>query len=208
MPRDFHSPEGVTEGIGLDGSLHRVGKDRQFGTGGKHPASTGEHYGSRRIVDAQDLVAMETCFERVPVEAGDVLLVAGGVPHAIGPGVFMVEIQEPTDYVVRCEYAHGGLELDEAARTMGLGLERVLDLFDYAEYPLADVKTRFGPQTRTIAETAGGREEVLLGAPQTDRLELRRIEARGEFALDSDGRFSILIVSEGEGRLRAGGWEL
>ena len=60
----------------------------------------------RRIIDAQDIAAMEACFEKVPVQAGDVLLVAGGVPHAIGPGVFMVEIQEPTDYVVRCEYTH------------------------------------------------------------------------------------------------------
>lgn len=162
----------------------------------------------RRIVDAQDLTAMEACFEKVPVKAGDMLLVEGGVPHAIGPGVFMVEVQEPTDYVVRCEYAHGGLQLDEAARTMGLGLDRVLDLFDYAEYPLKEVKTRFGPRARMVSESPGGREEVLLGAPQTDRLELRRIEARGGFALETDGRFSILIVSEGEGRLRAGGREL
>ena len=87
------------------------------------------------MIDAQDLPAIEACFEKIPVKAGDVLLVEGGVPHAIGPGVFMVEVQEPTDYVVRCEYAHGGLELPESARTMGLGLDRVLDMFDYTAYP-------------------------------------------------------------------------
>ncbi|MEZ4655953.1 MAG: hypothetical protein R2911_00100 [Caldilineaceae bacterium] len=81
-----------------------------------------------------------------PWQPGDVLLVAGGVPHAIGPGITMVEIQEPTDYVVRCEYAHGGAVLPESARTMGLGLDRVLDLFDYTQYPAADVKERFGPR--------------------------------------------------------------
>ena len=162
----------------------------------------------QRIVAEQDLAAMEACFEQVPVIAGDVLLVEGGVPHAIGPGVLMVEIQEPTDYVVRCEYAHGGLELPESARTMGLGLDRVLDVFDYTEYSVAEVKARFGPQVSVITEADGGREEVLLGAPQTDRLELRRVECKGEMSLDTDARFSILIVLEGEGRLRVGEREL
>lgn len=162
----------------------------------------------QRIIAAQDLAAMAACFEKVPVRAGDVLLVEGGVPHAIGPGILMVEIQEPTDYVVRCEYAHGGLELPESARTMGLGLDRVLDVFDYNEYSLAAVKARFGPQVSVVTAADGGREEVLLGAPQTDRLELRRVQCKGNLPLDVDGRFSILIVLAGEGRLRAGGREL
>ncbi|HRW10913.1 MAG TPA: class I mannose-6-phosphate isomerase, partial [Caldilineaceae bacterium] len=79
----------------------------------------------KAIIDEQDLSAMEACFARIPVQPGDILLVEGGVPHAIGPGIAMIEIQEPTDYVVRCEYAHGGLQLPESARTMGLGLARV-----------------------------------------------------------------------------------
>ena len=162
----------------------------------------------RRIIAEQDLAAMAGCFDKVPVKPGDVLLIEGGVPHAIGPGIFMVEIQEPTDYVVRCEYAHGGLTLDESARTMGLGLERVLDLFDYAEYPLSEVKERFGPQVEIVAESDGGWEESVLTAPQTDRLELRRVECRDGLRLDSDGRFSILIVTEGSGRILAGGREL
>ncbi len=173
--------------------------------GFQHPPTPAQW---KRIIDEQDLPAMAACFEKVPVKAGDVLLVEGGVPHAIGPGVLMVEIQEPTDYVVRCEYAHGGLQLPESARTMGLGLDRVLDVFDYTEYPLAEVKARFGPQASVLREADGGREEVLLGAPQTDRLELRRVECKGVLPLATDGRFSILIVLEGEGWLRAGGREL
>ena len=160
------------------------------------------------MIDAQDLPAIEACFEKIPVKAGDVLLVEGGVPHAIGPGVFMVEVQEPTDYVVRCEYAHGGLELPESARTMGLGLDRVLDMFDYTAYPLEEVHGRFGPQLRTVSAGAAGREEVLLAEPQTQRLELRRVECATALELDTDGRFSILIVLEGTGVLRVGGREL
>lgn len=159
----------------------------------------------KAIIDAQDIAAMQACFEKIPVTPGDILLVEGGVPHAIGPGIAMIEIQEPTDYVVRCEYAHGGLQLPESARTMGLGLDRVLDLFDYTAYPAAMVKDRFGPRQHTIAETSGGSETILLAAPQTDRLELRRVETWGVHNLELDGRFSILIVIDGSGTLTGDG---
>ena len=159
----------------------------------------------RRIVHEQDFDAMLACFDPIPVAPGDVLLIEGGVPHAIGPGITMVEIQEPTDYVVRCEYAHGGLELPESARTMGLGLDRVLDMFDYAQYPAETVKERFGPQPRIITASNANLEEVLLGAPQTDRVEVRRVHCADNIDLELDGRYSILIVLEGTGTIVADG---
>ena len=159
----------------------------------------------RRMIDAQDTDAMRACCEPIPVAPGDLLLIEGGVPHAIGPGLFMVEIQEPTDYVVRCEYAHGGLELPESARTMGLGLDRVLDLFDYTQYRRETVKDRFGPRPRLVADDGDGREESLLAAPQTDRIEVRRVDCSGRFELAREDRFSILIVLDGQGRLSADG---
>ena len=170
--------------------------------GFQHPPAIPEW---RRIVAEQDFDAMLACFDRIRVAAGDVLLVEGGVPHAIGPGITMVEIQEPTDFVVRCEYAHGGVELPESARTMGLGLDRVLDLFDYTQYPAETVKERFGPQRRTLAESVAGFEEALLAAPQTDRVEVRRVQCRDRMDLALDGRYSILIVLEGEGEIEADG---
>lgn len=173
--------------------------------GFQHPPSPAEW---RRIVDEQDLEAMLACFERIPVSPGDILLIEGGVPHAIGPGITMVEIQEPTDYVVRCEYAHGGLELPESARTMGLGLDRVLDLFDYSKVPTAEVKRRFGPQPHAISQSPGGSEVSLLAAPQTDRLEVRRLQVSEALDLHFDGRFSILIVLAGEGSIEAEGTTL
>jgi len=162
----------------------------------------------RDIVDRQDIDAMTACFDRVPVSPGDVLLIEGGVPHAIGPGLLMVEIQEPTDYVVRCEYAHGGVQLPESARTMGLGLDRVLDLFDYTPYPVDTVAERFGPRPRTIGRTDSGCEQVLLEAPQTDRVEARRIRTTGAMDLALDGRFSILVVLAGTGSITADGTAL
>ena len=40
---------------------------------------------------------------RVPVKAGDFVFVDGGVPHAIGGGCFIIELQEPSDLMVVAE---------------------------------------------------------------------------------------------------------
>lgn len=161
----------------------------------------------RRILLEQDLPAMHACFDRIPVAPGDSLLVEGGIPHAIGEGLLLVEVQEPTDWVVRCEFSTAnGLRLPDSATTMGRGVDGVLDLFDYTACPLEAIRRRFGPRPRITAETPGGGvEEALLEAPQTSRLEARRLAVRGAFAPPCDGRFSILIVVEGEGLLRAAG---
>ena len=41
----------------------------------------------RRMIVDQDIPAMESCFDRIPVKPGDIFVVTGGLPHAIG-GVF------------------------------------------------------------------------------------------------------------------------
>ena len=57
----------------------------------------------RRMIIEQDIPAMEKSFHRVPAKPGEVFLVPGGVADAIGEGVLMVEVMEPTDFVVRME---------------------------------------------------------------------------------------------------------
>ena len=41
---------------------------------------------------------------RVPVAAGDAIFVPAGMPHAIGEGLLIVELQEPTDLSVLLEW--------------------------------------------------------------------------------------------------------
>jgi mannose-6-phosphate isomerase len=162
----------------------------------------------RRIIDSQDLEAMLACFDPIPVSPGDVLLVPSAVPHAVGAGQLLVEVQEPTDFVVRCEYARNGCELPESARAMGLGVDRVVDMFDYTAYPADMVKRTLGPKHQIPVDSRCGREEVLLGPPQTDRFEVRRITAEDSLPLAVDGRFSVLIVLEGAGEIVGDGLSL
>ena len=46
----------------------------------------------------QDTQALLSYFEKIPIQEGDSFIVPGGLPHAIGEGIFMIEIMEPTDF--------------------------------------------------------------------------------------------------------------
>jgi mannose-6-phosphate isomerase len=79
------------------------------------------------LVEAQDERLLAT-LNRIEVHAGDTVLVPGGQPHAIGDGVFVLELQEPTDLSVMLEHRRFGLE--EAHAFLGLGLPRALESVD------------------------------------------------------------------------------
>lgn len=128
----------------------------------------------RDIVARQDVAAMDACFDRIPVAVGETWLVPGGWPHAIGPGVLMLEVMEPSDLVVRCEFEREGLVVPPSGRFMGRGLDFCLDVFDYTQRDAAAVRAtaRLAP-----APAAGGNgERVLVGPQHTDCFRIRRIQ--------------------------------
>ncbi|MGV9801147.1 class I mannose-6-phosphate isomerase [Mycobacterium sp. NPDC003449] len=72
------------------------------------------------LVEAQDAEAMLALMHRIPVTPGDGILVPGGIPHAIGAGVLVVEAQEPTDQSILLEHTNTAASDAEVF----LGLER------------------------------------------------------------------------------------
>ncbi len=90
---------------------------------------------------------------QVPVRAGDAVLCPAGVPHAIGAGVFMVEVQEPTDFSVLLEWK--GFADGPEAGHLGLGYELALSCVDrqaWSPERLGDLKGPRGP--RLLPEAA------------------------------------------------------
>ena len=57
-----------------------------------------------RWVGGQRVADMLAATNRVPVRAGDAIVCPAGVPHAIGEGILLVEVQEPTDFSVLLEW--------------------------------------------------------------------------------------------------------
>ena len=131
----------------------------------------------RRSVAAQDIPAQIASLNRVEVKPGEVYLVNGGTPHAIGPGVFMIEIQEPTDLVVVTEYLFCGRERTEAQCYMGLGFDLGMRCFNYQAVGEGYVaRHRLAP--RTLFADAAGSEEVLVGPAHTACFGMARLTVR------------------------------
>lgn len=71
----------------------------------------------RGWVDRNDASALLGALHEWPVCAGDVVFVPAGTPHAIGEGILLVELQEPTDFSIMLEQpVAGGLQPE-----LGLG---------------------------------------------------------------------------------------
>ncbi len=84
----------------------------------------------KQMIENQDTGAILDCFEKIPIKPGDAFIVPGGMPHAIGEGVFMIEIMEPTDFAVRIEFERGGYVLPEESRFLNRGIDFALSLFN------------------------------------------------------------------------------
>ncbi|MFC1765661.1 class I mannose-6-phosphate isomerase [Planctomycetota bacterium] len=165
--------------------------------GFQHPPSQDKW---AQMVREQDLEGMRGCFEKIPVKPGDCLVVPAGIPHAIGAGVFMIELQEPTDWVVRCEFSAGGHVLPHAARFMGLELEDVLPLFDYSEYSLESIYQQLLQTPEILHESETFVEERIIDLKHQRFYRLKRLSGSG--AADWSGSEPmVLIVLEGSGVL-------
>ncbi len=136
--------------------------------------------GWREMIAAQDVPAMLACFDPIPVRAGDCFVVSAGVPHAIGAGIFMLELQQPSDWVVRCEFAVGGYTLPESARFMGLGLDECLEIFDYRPHGHA----AFCQAPRVVNRTDAFVEEEIIGPAFHSFFRLDRLRGTGPAAWD------------------------
>ena len=143
------------------------------------------------------------CFEPIPVQPGDCYVVPAGTPHAIGAGIFMMELQEPTDWVVRCETVNAGLALPPEACFMGLDLEACLDVFDYRARSVQDVRNQLWQRPRTISSTDNACEEELIGAGYHEYFRLHRLRGSGEAAWPGN-ELMLLLVLRGRGTLTTG----
>jgi mannose-6-phosphate isomerase len=76
----------------------------------------------------QDVDRLLHSLNRISVRAGDVVYVPAGVPHAIGAGVLIAELQEPTDFSFLCEWQ--GFPIRPEDSHLGLGWEAALAAID------------------------------------------------------------------------------
>jgi mannose-6-phosphate isomerase len=134
----------------------------------------------REWMRTQDSVAMLATMHRLAVAPGDTVFVPAGTAHAIGAGILMVELQEPTDFSVLLEW--DGFELSEDDGHLNLGWDVALEDLNREGWDEATARALHGTTLPAAADPYFRAERVTGG----DTLEQS---------------FSILVGLAGEGRL-------
>lgn len=143
------------------------------------------------LVEAQD-ERLLAALNRIEVSRGDTVLVPAGQPHAIGEGVFVLEIQEPTDLSVMLEHARFGLEEAHAF----LGLPRPVALESVARRRLG--ADRLADVRHTWTGVVGTASALPDAAAEFFRAEV--VKAARERVVVPAG-FAVTVVVDGSGTL-------
>ncbi|UJF15701.1 hypothetical protein LZ578_00375 [Jeotgalibaca sp. MA1X17-3] len=151
----------------------------------------------KEIIQSQDLEKMDQCFEEIPIQQGDIVYIPGGVPHAIGENVLMVEIMEPSDLVVRCEFEREGIVVPEGARFMGKDLDFCLDIFDYEEYSVEDVQQKFFLEKEKLLEESNFTVDRLVPASIARSFEVFSVKIKNKKTIQLDEKFYAGLCVEG-----------
>lgn len=200
--RLFDSPFGKTEcwyilgGQGSDGSPPCIYL-------GFKPGITREIW--EGLFQAQDIPGMLSRMHRIPVEPGQTILIQGGVPHAIGEGCLLTEIQEPTDYTIRVERTTPkGLAVSDALCHQGLGFQKMFDCFHFQGLTEEEVRANWIIPPQILQHTCQGVHTLHIGYSHTPLFRLESAAITGTMELPPAPEFSGLYVLEGSGVLAAG----
>ena len=148
------------------------------------------------LYERQDIAAMDACCHRFEVAPGEMYYIAAGLPHAVGDGCFLLEVQEPTDWNVSVK--RWWKPDDPRAESLQ---QRVMDCIDFTGRSREETLRQFRIEPEILCQTPEGTESLLLGSRQTPYFSLTRLDVTGAFRETHRRAFHIAIVSEGSGEL-------
>ena len=195
----FGSPFGKTECWHILGGLDVRGEKPCIFMGFKEGISREKW---QDIFRRQDIPSMLDCLHRFDVHPGETYLIHGGVPHAIGAGCLLIEIQEPTDYTIRTErVTPAGLTIDEFMLHQGLGFEKMFDVFDYTGIEEKIAKERWCIPPVILQSGSGYQLSQVVGYDNTSCFRLLRCDIKDTFSYSPDGHFCGLYFLKGKGEV-------
>ncbi len=210
--RLFGSPVGKTEcwyflpGTAPDACVYlgfKPGVTRSAWEQAVLESSHKERKGHKEEFENNPLLEM---LHRIPVAPGDFVFVDGGVPHAIGGGCFMVELQEPSDLMVVAErMTPSARRIADVKMHGGIGWEKMFDVYEYNAFEYDDICRRYvrrglshkerkdikDEASRTLRETP-----CICGPEFTDKFSMWRMEGQGHLELP---RTACVIATDGTG---------
>jgi mannose-6-phosphate isomerase len=147
----------------------------------------------RDLVEARDADALVASLHALKVRPGDAVLVPAGLPHCIDAGVFILELQEPTDFSILLEADGLPLDLDRDGH-LGLGFDVALGAVHVDGLKPVDVDA--------LVVRGGGPDPCAnLMPPAADRFfrahRLRAVEVSSTV----EAGFAVALVLSGSGRI-------
>lgn len=160
----------------------------------------------KKLFDRQDIEGMLNCLHRFPVKRGDTFLIPGGLPHAIGAGCFLVEIQEPTDFTIRTErVTPAGLAVPDFLCHQGLGFDKMFDCFAYQGRTREETLLRCKLPKQLLQDENSCRVWGIVGYRDTPCFRMELLEIGKSLEYWPEGRFSGLYFLSGEGEMHLPG---
>ena len=140
-----------------------------------------------------------------PTRAGDVWFVPAGMPHAIGAGVFLLELQDPTDFSILAETR--GVPIDRSDAHLRLGWDVAIDAFDrtgLTDAALASLRGP-GPESEQGGSAPGVLEPLLPAvADSSFRAHRLRLEPSAAATPVDERTYLVGVVTGGRGTDRVG----
>ena len=131
-----------------------------------------------------------------PTAPGDTWFIPAGLPHAIGAGVFMIEIEEPADFSIVAETR--GIPIDRQSASLRLGWEVAVDAYDRTGWTAAAIDDlRHSPAT--LADRDGLRVQRLTGPAADPFFRAQRVKVDGTVRPWSEEAFLVGVVTAGQG---------
>jgi mannose-6-phosphate isomerase len=130
----------------------------------------------------------ELCMHRFTPQAGDCVFIPAGVPHALGAGLLVAEIQQSSDTTFRL---HDWNRVGADGRPRELHIEQGLDVIDYQRGPVEPQTPRPGgrPGVERLVDCQQFVVDRWSGSPPGQRC-------------GGDDRFHILASLQGQGEVR------
>lgn len=147
--------------------------------------------------EKQDINKMKDMLHKIPVQEGDVFFVPGGIPHAIGKGIMLCEIQEPTDLMVVPErFTGSSRRLPDEKMHGGLGFDKMFDCFDYSGYTHDETEKKY--KIKTFDKKDG--IKVLVDEKTTPLFKMEKLEVSGMLDVDYGNDYVVGLVLKGNGK--------
>ena len=145
------------------------------------------------LVKSHDSKALLNSLNFFDVHSGDAILVPAGTPHAIDAGIFLLELQEPTDLSILLEW--DGFAIDgEIDGHLGLGFDTAIEALNLS--PLG------GNEISALIVSTGlnsGEAKSLLTSRADGYFHADLMPGNGS---SIPAGFSVLLVIDGEGILQ------